>query len=119
MIYTQKQLESKTNKEINKIICDLIEFEQAELQRSIINAIEQLNRDQGFNNCVDYYGHDYCNSHNYIMPLVHKDKIWLSYSSSARATASKWHNGEMIRVEHDNPLRAFAIAWVLINQGAA
>ena len=117
MTYTQKQLEAMSNFEVNWVVINLDASAEDTGIRFVVGETLWRTDCSGpipFSDQVDY-----CNNHNDIMPLAHKAKIWLTFQSdlNARATASKFHNGEMIRVEHDNPLRAFAIVWVLINQG--
>ena len=100
MTYTQKQLEAMSRYDIDCAVAILTGY-----------------RERWVNQHSDLIP-AYCSSYDDMMPLVHKAKIWASYPSHLhdRVAASKFHNGEMIRVEHANPLRAFAIAWILVNQ---
>jgi len=63
-----------------------------------IVAIFDGYRERWVNKHSDLIPH-YCGSYNDMMPLAHKAKIRLDYQSNLndRATASKFHDGEMIR----------------------
>lgn len=131
MIYTQKDLKSKTNKELNKIIYELEGLKPSDIQLMCMDVIEQLNQEPELRGAFDddgsYYGKDYCVVANDMMPLAFEAGLQLLSHKNAHDKENKAYmaiarddyccaDSKMFSV-NDNPLRALAIVYILVKQG--